>query len=105
MFSFKFAAYFQNTFSLEHLWVAASEYSKIAMYFREFFENYKAVHVSDYFSIFFLLLLNITYLLFCIIFIYGSIIIMLRYCKIVEKKEQAHIKNFCKNSFRPAKVW
>ena len=24
-FSCKFAAYFQNTFSMEHLWVAASE--------------------------------------------------------------------------------
>ena len=25
VFSCKFAAYFQNTFSMEHLWVAASE--------------------------------------------------------------------------------
>ena len=42
------------------------------MYIKEFFENYKVVHVNDYFSFFLLPTLSIRYLLFCIIFIYGS---------------------------------
>ena len=29
LFSCKFAAYFQNTFSMEHLWVAASEWNRL----------------------------------------------------------------------------
>ena len=36
MFSCKFAAYFQNVFSKEHVWVAASEFNSLCVMFIKF---------------------------------------------------------------------
>ena len=43
VFSYKFAAYFQNTFSQEHLWTAAFGT-------QEFFRNFESVGNRAYFS-------------------------------------------------------